>query len=119
MFTDHHQFPVLVCHLHRLHHEAEAGFFVIGFGFDLYFRPDRIPDKHGSNEPETVVTIGHGDFIDKVSGEANGDAKNKRAVSDTMFKRLGIAPFLVHMMREKIACLPGMENDVRFRDRAA
>src|SRR6185437_1642956 len=117
MFAGHHQFAVLVCHLHRLYYQAETRFFVIGFGLDLYFCADRIPDKHGADEPEAVVAIGHGDFVDEVSGKADSDTENKRAVSDTMFKRLGIAPFLVHMMREKIARLPGMENDIRFRDR--
>ena len=40
-------------------------------------------------------------------------------MSNTMFERLGIAPLLVHMMWEKIARLPGMENDVCLRYRAA
>src|ERR1700759_1638353 len=92
---------------------------MIGLGLDLYLGADRIPDKHGSDETQAVVAIGHGDFVDEVGGEADGDAEDERAVGDAMLKRLGIAPFFVHMMREKITGLPGMENDVRFRDRAA
>ena len=119
MFADHHYLPVLIGYLDAFHYEAKTGFFVIGLRFDLHLRPDRIPDKHGANKPQTVIAIGHGDFIDKVGGQADGDAENEGTVGDPMFKGLRIAPFFVHMMREKIACLPGMENDIRFRDRAA
>ena len=36
-----------------------------------------------------------------------------------MFKRLGIAPFLVHMMWEKISGLARMQYNIRLGDGAA
>jgi hypothetical protein len=38
---------------------------------------------------------------------------------DSFLKTLGLAPFLIHMVWEKITGLTGMDNDICLRNRAA
>ena len=81
--------------------------------------PDRIPDKDRTDEPEPVIPVSHGGFIDHIRRKTDGDAENKGAMRNPLFKRLCLTPFFVHMMREKISGLTRMKDDIRFGDRAA
>jgi hypothetical protein len=38
---------------------------------------------------------------------------------NAMAERLGLTPLLIHMMRIEIAGLPGVDDNIRFRDGAA
>src|SRR6185437_6054557 len=119
MLTDHDQLAMLVGDFNRLDNETETGFFMIPLTLDLYFCTDGIADKDGANEPKAVVSIGHGNLVDTVCRQPYSDAEYEGSMGNTPAERLGLAPFFVHMMGEKITCLTGVEDDVGLRDRTA
>ena len=83
------------------------------------FDGDGVADVDGADEADAVIAVGKGDGVDDVGGHADGDAENERAVGNAPFEFLGFNPFLVHVVREKVAGLPGVQHDVSFGDGTA
>jgi hypothetical protein len=119
MFADHYQFPVLVMGFDGFGDQAVAWFFVFGLVADPYGNFYRVTDKDGADKTQAFVSIGHGDFIDMIGRQSDGDTKNEGAMCDPFLKRLCLAPFFIHVMGKEITGLAGMEDDIRFRDGAA
>lgn len=105
---------MLVKYFYLFRHEAKLRFFMIAFVFDGNNGGDRIADKNGAGKTEAFISIGHGHFIDHFGGEADTDRKDQRAVCDPFFKWLCFAPFFIHVMREEIARLTGMQYNIGF-----
>lgn len=110
----------LVEDFYLLNHVTMIRFFgMISFFGDSSFDDDGVADMDGANEAHAVVAIGEGDRVDNIGGHADSDAENKRAMRDAPLELLGFDPFLIHVMREKIACLSGVQHDIGFGDGTA
>ena len=115
MFADHHQFPCLVVTFHQLGDDAIAGLFMIGLVADRDCHANGILNEDRPGEPKALISIGHGYFVECISGKPDGDAEDERAMGDAPAEWLGFAPLLIHVMGEKITGLAGMHDDVRLR----
>src|SRR5579872_839267 len=80
---------------------------------------DRVADEHRLDESQAVVAVGHRARIDRARSHAHSDAEDERAVRHAALEVLGRAPHRVQMVREKVAGLAGVSDDVGFGDRAA
>lgn len=110
---------MLIKHLHQFRYQAKAGFLMVFLFFDGYFHMDGVAYKYGGYESQAIVPVGHGHLINKLGCKTNSHRKYERSVSDALFEWLCFTPFFVHMMRKKIARLPGMEYNIGFSDGAA
>ncbi len=73
----------------------------------------------GFGKRKTIVPVRERGGIDLAGGEADADRERHRAVGDALAEGSVAREFLVHVMREKIAAVAGVEDDVGFGDRAA
>ena len=117
MLAHHHQFLMLIKSLHELHHQAKSGLLMFLFFLNSNSDPQRVPNEHRVDKTQTIISIGHGQFIHGPGRQPDGDAKNKGAVRDPSLERLRLTPLFVHMMGEKIAGLSGVEYDIRLGKR--
>jgi hypothetical protein len=91
---------------------------VVRFALHFHFDPDGVPNEYRAGEAEAVISIGHRNLVDRTRGQPYGNAEDQRAVRDPFLKGLRPAPFFIHVMREEITGLPGMNNNIRFRNSA-
>ncbi len=119
MFANHHQFPMLVVHFHQFRHQSEIRLLMVFLFLDGNGYANGIIDKNGPGKTQVIVAIRHRRFIDHIGRKAYGHRKDQGAVGDPFFKRLRFAPFLVHVVREKIARLPGMNYNIGLCDRSS
>lgn len=119
MFADHHQFMMLIESLYQFGHQTIFRLLVIRLALDSHRHFYRVADKYRPDEPEPVISICHGGFIDHVGRKSDSDAEDEGAVGNPFFKRLRFTPFFVHMMRKKISGLTRMKDDIRLSHRAA
>src|SRR3546814_15208564 len=73
---------------------------------------------HRADEAQPVVTIRHGVRVDRGRGQADADREDHRAVRDALADILRRAPDGIHMMREEIAGMAGVNDEIGFGDRA-
>src|SRR5688500_13564691 len=99
MLTEHYQFIVLVERFYQFSDQSKSWLLMLLFILDGNLYMQRISDKYRFDESEPFIAIGHGYFVDKVSGKTDGHGKNQRAVCNPLFKGLGFTPLFIHMMR--------------------
>ncbi len=119
MFAQHHEFVMLIETFHQFSYQAVFRFFMFLFVFDSNVHPDCIINKNGFDKAEPLIPVGNGYFIDKISGQSDRHSKDEGAMGNPAAKRLGLAPFFVHMMGEKVARLSRVDHDIGFGDRPA
>lgn len=119
MITQHHEFLVLIKHFYFFCDQSVFRFLVVILFFDGHGCFQCITDEYGPYKTQAFVTIGHGHLIDPFSGEADANGKYECTMCDPLFEGLCLAPLFIHMMREKIAGLPGMQHNISFSDRSA
>ena len=119
MFAQHHEFFMLIETFHQFGHQAVFRFFMVFFFFYSNIYPNGIINKHGFDKTEPLITVGHGYFIDKISGQSDRHSKDEGAMGNPPAKGLGFAPFFVHMMGEKVARLSRVNHNICFGDRPA
>jgi hypothetical protein len=119
MIAAHDEFIVLVECFYLLSDKPEFRFLMVFFFFNGYCYAYGIADEYGFDKTQVIVAIGHRYFIYHVGGKADGDGEDQCAVCNAFFEGLRLAPFFVHVVGEKIARLPGMNNDISFCDGAA
>lgn len=78
-----------------------------------------VADEDRLGKAEALVAVGEGDRINLRGGEADTDCESHGAVGDTAAEWSGAGKFLVDVMREKIAAMTGMNDDIGFSDGAA
>jgi len=62
-----------------------------------------IANKNRLDEPNAIISIGHGHFIDHIRCKPDGDGKNKRTMRYPFFEWLRFAPFFIHVMGKEIS----------------
>ncbi len=112
MFAGHHHFVMLVKSLNNFSNQAVTWLFVIFFVLYSYRNFYRIANKNGLHETKPLIAIRHCSLIHHVCGKTDRYSKYQGAMCHSLFEWLGLAPFSIHVMREKITRLPGMNYDI-------
>ncbi len=76
------------------------------------------PMMHRLDEPQPVIAIGKRDRIDQRRRQPDADGKNHRAMRDALAARQGLGELRIHVVREEIARMPRMHDEIRLGDRA-
>lgn len=118
MFADHHEVVVLVKYFEFLDHNTVGRPFVISLIRNGNFGGDGVVDEDRPDKAQAIVSVGHRPRVNQVRGGAYSDGKDQGAVGDALFEVLGFAELGIHVVREKVAALPGMEHDVGLGDGA-
>ncbi len=92
---------------------------IVFLGGDGDAGADRIADMDRADESQTVVTVREGDRVDQGGGEPDTDREDHRAVGNALTAGERFGKLRVHVMGEEITRVPGMDHEVRFRDRAS
>src|SRR5271154_3474430 len=116
----HDDFAVLVDYFARFDHAT--GIRALGVWllfFDRDSRVNRVTDKNGLRKAQAVVSVSESDGIDLAGGEADSDGERHRAVGDALAEGSFTRKFRVHVVREIISRVAGVEDNVGFGNRAA
>jgi len=117
MLAHQDNFLVLIISLYLFYNQPKPRLLMIRLTLNLHIHPDRIPDKYRPDKTQPLIAIGHRHLIDLSGGKSYCYAEYKSAMRHPPLKRLRLTPLFVHMMREKIAGLTGVNDDIGFCDR--
>lgn len=120
MLADQNHFLLLVPHFTGLYYDAVCRSFRVVALF-LYGNKGAksVLNKDGLYKSQTVVSVRHGVGIDGIGRQPNSNTKDERSVRHALPKWLRFAPLSIHVVRIEVSCLPGVEYDIGFRDRAS
>lgn len=114
----HDNFVPLVQNLASFHHAT--GVWALGivlFVLNCNPRPQGVADEDWLDKTQLVEAVSERHGINPASGESNADGKDHGPVSNAPAE-LGLSSKLcIHMMREEISSMSGVDDDVGFRDR--
>ncbi len=77
---------------------------------------DGIADEHRADEAQPVVAVGEGDRVDQRRGQPDADREHHRAVGDALAERRRPGELGVHVVREEVAGVAGMDDEVGLGD---
>ena len=80
---------------------------------------NRVADEYRLGKAKAIIAIGERGGIDLAGGEADADGEGHGAVGDAAAEGRGAGEFFIHVMREEIAAVAGVNHDVGFGDGAA
>ena len=120
MIAREHRFIPLIQDFDLLGHFAKVGALgIIFFIRDRDLRPNRVADENGFGKTKAFVPIGKRCGIDDGCSQADANGEGHRAVGDALAEGCGLGELGIKMMREEIAAVPCVDNEIRFGNRPA
>ena len=120
MFAIHHGLAVLVFRFGDFYDPPVVrALRVVRFAADCDGGPYRVARMDRVRKPEPLVAVSECAGIDLRGRQSDANSERHGAVRDGFLEWLGCAEFLIDVMRIIVSRMPGMEDDIRFRDRPA
>src|ERR1700739_3137815 len=89
------------------------------FFFERDARVDCVADENRFRKAQAVVSVGESNRVDLAGGQADSNGERHGPVGDALAERGFAREFRVHVMREVISGMTGVEHNIGFRNRAA
>ena len=94
-------------------------FRIVFLGGDGDAGADGVADEDRLDEAQPVVAIGESDRVDQGRRQPDADREDHRAMRDALAERRRLRELRIHVVREEIAGMAGMHDEVGLGDGAA
>ena len=114
MVAGENNLAILVDNFYVFRNTSKFRFLCVRLIRDGYLRVNSIADMNRFYKTQPVITLRKSLRIYLGCGKANTNAEDHRSVCDPLFKWLCFTPLGIHVMREKIPGVPGMNYKICF-----